>query len=122
MTERGYFARDAADAFERERRELAQRLAAAVRPGGWLCLEESDRTSFGAADPEHPAVAGFNRRSRALIDALNATGFEALPSGAISPATPPDSWYTRAALPIYIPPRRTLPFRGTGARGLEARP
>ena len=45
----------------------------------------------------------------------------ALPSGAISPATPPDSWYTRGALPMDIPPRRTLLCLGTRARGLEDR-
>jgi SAM-dependent methyltransferase len=50
------------------------RMAMAVRPGGWLCLEETDWTSFGAADPAHPAAAAFTRRSRALIEYVHATG------------------------------------------------
>jgi Helix-turn-helix of DDE superfamily endonuclease len=43
-------------------------------------------------------------------------------SSAISPGTPPYSWYTRGALPISTPSRRTLRILGTSARGLEDRP
>jgi SAM-dependent methyltransferase len=50
------------------------RLAEAVRPGGWLLVEEADVGSFGAADPGHPRAAGFDRRTRALHAALQATG------------------------------------------------
>jgi SAM-dependent methyltransferase len=47
-----------------------ERLAAAVRPGGWLLLEEFDFGSFRAADPEHPRAAAFNRPMWAILDAL----------------------------------------------------
>jgi SAM-dependent methyltransferase len=51
-----------------------RRLAAAVRPGGWLLVEEMDRAALGAADPAHPRAAGFDRRMRTLHAALRATG------------------------------------------------
>jgi SAM-dependent methyltransferase len=51
-----------------------QRLAAAVRPGGWLLLEEMDVSAFGAADPAHPRAAGFDRRMRALHLTLQSRG------------------------------------------------
>jgi SAM-dependent methyltransferase len=51
-----------------------RRLAEAVRPGGWLFDEEFDGTLFGAADPAHPRAAAFNRRMRALWDAMQAVG------------------------------------------------
>ena len=52
-----------------------RRLVNAVRPGGWLLVEEADGSaSFGAADPGHPRAAGFDRSSRALWAALKATG------------------------------------------------
>src|SRR5262249_33083992 len=47
-----------------------RRLVDAVRPGGRLLVEEAEVGSFGAADPGHPRAAGFDRRSRALHDAL----------------------------------------------------
>src|SRR5262249_57978266 len=50
------------------------RLAAAVRPGGWLLVEEMDVGSFGAADPAHPRAAGFDRQMQLLHAALQATG------------------------------------------------
>jgi SAM-dependent methyltransferase len=53
---------------------VLQRLAGAVRPGGWLLVEEADVGSFGAADPWHPRAAAFDRRTRALHVALQATG------------------------------------------------
>jgi SAM-dependent methyltransferase len=48
------------------------RMVAAVRPGGWLLLEESDWDSYGAADPGHPAAAEFDRRSPTIFDHLRA--------------------------------------------------
>lgn len=54
--------------------QALQRMAAAVRPGGRLCIEESDHASFGAADPTHPDAAAFTSRSRALIETLHTTG------------------------------------------------
>src|SRR5262249_18148093 len=49
------------------------RLAAALRPGGWLLVEEMDGGSFGAADPAHPRANDFDRRTRALHAALRTT-------------------------------------------------
>jgi SAM-dependent methyltransferase len=49
-------------------------LAEAVRPGGWLLVEEMDLGSFGAADPGHPRAVGFNRRMQALHAALQDLG------------------------------------------------
>jgi SAM-dependent methyltransferase len=37
------------------------RLAAALRPGGRLLVEEADYVSLAAADPGHPAAAEFDR-------------------------------------------------------------
>src|SRR5262249_16802113 len=48
-----------------------RRLVSAVRPGGWLLVEEADgSSSFGAADAGHARAAGFDRRTRALWAAL----------------------------------------------------
>jgi SAM-dependent methyltransferase len=49
-----------------------ERMTAALRPGGWLLIEESDWDSYGAADPVHPAAAEFDRRSRTIFDHLKA--------------------------------------------------
>ena len=47
--------------------------ARAVRPGGWLLVEERDGSaSFGAADPSHARAAGYDRRTHALLAALQA--------------------------------------------------
>jgi SAM-dependent methyltransferase len=51
-----------------------QRLAAAVRPGGWLLVEEMDAGSFGATDLAHPRAAGFDRRMQTLLATLRTTG------------------------------------------------
>jgi SAM-dependent methyltransferase len=51
-----------------------QRLADAVRPGGWLLVEEIDVGSFAATDPGHPRAPAFDRRTRALWTAMRATG------------------------------------------------
>lgn len=37
------------------------RMAAAVRPGGWLVIEDADYTSVAAADRTHPVAAAFDR-------------------------------------------------------------
>jgi hypothetical protein len=49
-------------------------MAAGVRPGGWLVVEEGDCGCFGAADPCHPRAAGYDRLARAVLDALQARG------------------------------------------------
>jgi SAM-dependent methyltransferase len=64
-----------------------RRLVHAVRPGGWLLVEEaSGYASFGAADPGHARAAGFDRRTRALLAALKATGTMDLDFGRRLPA------------------------------------
>jgi ubiquinone/menaquinone biosynthesis C-methylase UbiE len=47
-----------------------ERMAAAVRPCGWLFVEECDWGSYQAADLDHPASGEFERRSRAIFDGL----------------------------------------------------
>jgi SAM-dependent methyltransferase len=42
------------------------RLAAAVRPGGWLIVEEADFGFSGSGDPWHPRAASFDRTWQAL--------------------------------------------------------
>jgi SAM-dependent methyltransferase len=59
-----------------------RRLFDAVRPGGWLLIEEADGSaSFGAADPGHARAAGFDRSTRALWAALKASGIVDLDFG-----------------------------------------
>jgi SAM-dependent methyltransferase len=50
------------------------RLAEAVRPGGWLLVEEWDAGSLRAADPGHPRAPEFNRKTRAMHAAVRAAG------------------------------------------------
>jgi 2-polyprenyl-3-methyl-5-hydroxy-6-metoxy-1,4-benzoquinol methylase len=47
-----------------------ERMAAAVRNGGWLLLEEFDFGKFAASDPNHPRAAAFNRRMRTIFEAV----------------------------------------------------
>ena len=64
-----------------------RRLVHAVRPGGWLLVEEADgAASFAAADPAHPRAAGFDRRTRALWAFLKAAGTMDLDFGRRLPA------------------------------------
>jgi SAM-dependent methyltransferase len=64
-----------------------QRMAAAVRPGGWLLVEEAGgAASYEAVDPGHARAAGFNRSSRALRSALKAAGIMDLEFGRRLPA------------------------------------
>jgi SAM-dependent methyltransferase len=48
------------------------RMAAAVRPGGWLIVEDADSGSFGSADAGHSRSAEFDRRTRAVHLAVQA--------------------------------------------------
>lgn len=50
------------------------RMAAAVRPGGWLCIEEGDYSAFGAVDAEYPGATAFNRTFHACLEALHTAG------------------------------------------------
>jgi hypothetical protein len=47
-------------------------MAAAVRPGGWLCIEEGDYGMSGSADPTHPEAERFTRTYRGILDAMHA--------------------------------------------------
>ena len=64
-----------------------RRLLGAVRPGGWLLVEEAGGSaSFGAVGPGHPRAAEFDRSTRALCAALKATGTMDLDFGRRLPA------------------------------------
>jgi SAM-dependent methyltransferase len=49
-----------------------ERMAAAVRPDGWLFVEEVDCSSFAPVDPDHPAAAGFSHTYRVLFESIRA--------------------------------------------------
>jgi SAM-dependent methyltransferase len=42
-------------------RQAVANMAAAVRPGGWLLIEDADYVSLVAADPAHPRAARFDQ-------------------------------------------------------------
>jgi hypothetical protein len=46
-------------------------MAAAVRPGGWLFVEEADFGAWGAVDPAYPGASTFDRATRAAWDTLH---------------------------------------------------
>ena len=50
------------------------RLAAAVRPGGWLLIEEADFSMFRASDAHYPGADAFDRSVRRLLDAIRSAG------------------------------------------------
>jgi SAM-dependent methyltransferase len=50
-----------------------KRMTAALRLGGWLLVEESDWGSYGAADPDDPPAAEFDRCSRTIFDHMRAS-------------------------------------------------
>ena len=50
------------------------RLAAAVRPGGWLLIEEADFSMFRASDAHYPGADRFDRSVRRLLDAIGGAG------------------------------------------------
>ena len=49
-------------------------MAAAVRPGGWLYIEEFDGRPFSAVDAAYPGAATFDQTVQACCDALHAAG------------------------------------------------
>lgn len=51
-----------------------RRMVDAVRPGGWLFVEDIDGWSGGATDPDHPRAAEFDRTSRVLWNSVQASG------------------------------------------------
>jgi SAM-dependent methyltransferase len=54
------------------------RMAAALRPGGWLLVEEGDLETFAVADPAHAASAMVNHVHRLATVAMQARGRIAL--------------------------------------------
>jgi SAM-dependent methyltransferase len=48
-------------------RQALNTMAAAVRPGGWLLVEDADYVSLVAADPAHPRSARFDAVTRRLL-------------------------------------------------------
>ncbi len=52
--------------------QAVKKMAAAVRPGGWLFLEEFDWISFGAVDTGSPAAQTFNQKMETLAKTLQA--------------------------------------------------
>ena len=55
-------------------RQAVRNMAAAVRPGGWLLIEDADYISLAAADPSHPRAAGFDQITRTLTTFFAASG------------------------------------------------
>lgn len=49
-----------------------KKMAAAVRPGGWLFLEEFDHISLGAVESESPVAQAFNQKMELLLQTLKA--------------------------------------------------
>lgn len=55
-------------------RQAVRNMAAAVRPGGWLLIEDADYVSLVAADPAHPRTARFDQIVRQLSAFFAASG------------------------------------------------
>jgi len=55
-------------------RQAVRNMAAAVRPGGWLLIEDADYISLAAADPAHPRAIRFDQIIRTLSAFLAASG------------------------------------------------
>lgn len=53
---------------------VLRRLIAALKPGGWLMVEDVDNGTVEAADPAHPCAAAFDRCAQARIAFLLASG------------------------------------------------
>lgn len=52
--------------------QAVKKMAAAVRPGGLLFLEEFDWLSFGAVDTDSPTAQAFNQKMTTLAKTLQA--------------------------------------------------
>jgi SAM-dependent methyltransferase len=57
-----------------EPKQALERMAQAVKPGGYLCIEDVDWSTLSAVDLDHPAAYEFGRLSRAGFDAVRAAG------------------------------------------------
>src|SRR5262249_22615165 len=58
----------------RDPKAVLRRLTAALRPGGWLMVEDVDNGTVEAADPAHPLAAPFDLCAQARIKFLLAGG------------------------------------------------
>jgi SAM-dependent methyltransferase len=47
---------------------VVQRMAEALRSGGWLVIEEGDLSSLRAVDATHPLAESFDRQHREILD------------------------------------------------------
>ena len=64
---------------------VLRRLAAALKPGGWLMIEDVDNGTVEAADPAHPFAAAFDLCAQARIKFLLAGGIMDLRYGRTLP-------------------------------------
>jgi SAM-dependent methyltransferase len=55
-------------------RQAVRNVAAAVRPGGWLLIQDADYVSLVAAEPAHPRAASFDQAVRRLLAFAAASG------------------------------------------------
>ena len=53
---------------------VLQRMTTAVKPGGWLLVEEPDDTAAGPANSSHPDAARFYQANHALLKELKTNG------------------------------------------------
>ena len=67
---------------------VLRRMTAALRPGGWLMIEDVDNGTVEAADPAHPFAAGFDLCAQARIKFLLAAGVMDLRYGRTLPGPP----------------------------------
>ena len=51
-----------------------RRMVGALRPGGWLLVEDADYVTMVAADPDHPLASAFDRAIADQCDALRRAG------------------------------------------------
>ena len=54
--------------------QAVRTMAAAVRPGGWLLIEDADYVSLAAANPDHPRAARFHQTAGKLLPFFAASG------------------------------------------------
>lgn len=64
---------------------VLRRLASALRPGGWLVVEDPDYGTVEAVDAEHPLAAAFDACYRARIEFLSGAGIMDLRYGRVLP-------------------------------------
>lgn len=64
---------------------VLRRLAVALKPGGWLMVEDVDNGTVEATDPAHPFATAFDRCAQARIGFLLASGIMDLRYGRTLP-------------------------------------